>query len=510
MKYSISFVKFRFVTFWIISCIIMIIVFNAFEPMKGVSWRTNYDPIIWDGKATSFDEWGNASRYPDWFNDGNYPNAGFFYQQHKLGWQATSLTGNSTYYSEMFYFLAHDIEGEPEPSIFNMFRERNTNDWNSAEFEYQGIKVKCWIFGGEDQLVDTAWIKLTEGLENSSLIPEVGGYDLINDAESSFIVRFNDDPSTDVHWFPGNPQPGDPLWNWDDWYGCFGSYGFNNSFYTTGIDLRFGYEGENEVYEWVYMKGSSLIDSTEISWSILDPPKDTIIFKAPNWEIHLIPPGKPNPYEFSCIPCQNLVGNPGDTVEVNFYIRNDGFENDTYMGTVTSYLGWNIEPMLFSDTLLHSEWHILPFKVSLPPSYRSQTDTITMTINSLGSPGLTKSAGMLLSSQQSTEINDHRTPFIANYKILTCYPNPLNTFTKIMYSLERESFIQLRIFNLEGDEIITLLETKQNHGDHSIIWDGEDKLGNPVNDGIYLIQLNVKSKFENYSIGYKILTQLLH
>ncbi|MQY71972.1 hypothetical protein GH141_08605, partial [bacterium] len=389
----------------------------AFEPMRGYCPETPHDPTIWDGKATNWEEWAWAGRFPNWFNDGTYPNAGFFYHEHKHGWQAVSSSGHTAFYPGVVYFLAHDIEGEPPPSNLSMFRQRDSNDWNVAEYTFEGINVKAWVFGGDDAEVDTAWIKLSDGLQESHLIPEVGGNNLINDAEASFIVRVYDDPTTDVHWFPGNPEPGDPGWDWSEYYGVFGSYGFNNSFYTTGLDPRAGYEGDNEVYEWAFYWGHPgdefhpdpdtvflpqgpappVLDSLDILTVVIDPPKDTIVYIAPNWWIHFWPPIDWPPYEVNCMPSQDITADYRDTVEVNFYVRNMGLLPDTYSPTVTDTKGWDLPPVMLEIGLASEAWKIVPVEVGTPPEgflAGDVVDTVIMTLQSLNDPTVVRAGSL--------------------------------------------------------------------------------------------------------------------
>jgi hypothetical protein len=69
------------------------------------------------------------------------------------------------------------------------------------------------------------------------------------------------------------------------------------------------------------------------------------------------------------------------------------------------------------------------------------------------------------------------------------YPNPFNPFTTITYVLPKSSSVKMSIFDIQGKEIITLLDTKQEAGYHSITWDSKDKTGLTAPAGIYLYRL---------------------
>ena len=66
------------------------------------------------------------------------------------------------------------------------------------------------------------------------------------------------------------------------------------------------------------------------------------------------------------------------------------------------------------------------------------------------------------------------------------YPNPFNPTTTIEYGIPKASYVTLKIYNLLGQEIKTLVNEQINSGKHSVIWNGTDNNGNKVNSGIYI------------------------
>jgi flagellar hook assembly protein FlgD len=49
--------------------------------------------------------------------------------------------------------------------------------------------------------------------------------------------------------------------------------------------------------------------------------------------------------------------------------------------------------------------------------------------------------------------------------------------------------VELKIFDLIGQEIRTLVNERQETGYHSAVWDGRDNAGNQVASGIYLYRI---------------------
>jgi hypothetical protein len=59
----------------------------------------------------------------------------------------------------------------------------------------------------------------------------------------------------------------------------------------------------------------------------------------------------------------------------------------------------------------------------------------------------------------------------SKFKIV-CYPNPFSSFTTFKYSLEKESFVILRVFNSIGEEVASVFNGSQGKGEHLVMWDG--------------------------------------
>lgn len=77
-----------------------------------------------------------------------------------------------------------------------------------------------------------------------------------------------------------------------------------------------------------------------------------------------------------------------------------------------------------------------------------------------------------------------------NYTLLTNYPNPFNPETEISYMIESSGDVQLKIYDLMGREVTTLVNEYQMEGiSYSISWDGKNTKGADVPSGIYFTRL---------------------
>tara|TARA_Y100001980_G_C14542794_1_gene321274 strand:- start:1231 stop:2169 length:939 start_codon:yes stop_codon:yes gene_type:complete len=73
------------------------------------------------------------------------------------------------------------------------------------------------------------------------------------------------------------------------------------------------------------------------------------------------------------------------------------------------------------------------------------------------------------------------------------YPNPFNPSTQISFDIPNVEFINLRIFNLLGQDIKTLTSKVMNPGRYTFEWDGKDLLSNDVASGVYFYELRGES-----------------
>lgn len=76
--------------------------------------------------------------------------------------------------------------------------------------------------------------------------------------------------------------------------------------------------------------------------------------------------------------------------------------------------------------------------------------------------------------------------FPPNFDIEQNFPNPFNAKTAIRYSLPLASQVTLKIYNLLGQQVRTLVDAHQAAGYHTVQWDGRDDMGSVVVSGVYV------------------------
>ena len=73
------------------------------------------------------------------------------------------------------------------------------------------------------------------------------------------------------------------------------------------------------------------------------------------------------------------------------------------------------------------------------------------------------------------------------------YPNPFNPITTIKYEIPNDGKVLLVIYNLLGQEVITLINNEQWAGKYSVRWNGTNQFGNQVSTGTYFYFLKTQN-----------------
>ena len=81
-------------------------------------------------------------------------------------------------------------------------------------------------------------------------------------------------------------------------------------------------------------------------------------------------------------------------------------------------------------------------------------------------------------------------------QLYTNYPNPFNPTTNIAFDLTTTSHITLKVYNMLGQEVKTLINETRNAGHHLTVWDGTNNFGHRVTSGIYFYVLSTGETHE--------------
>lgn len=86
-------------------------------------------------------------------------------------------------------------------------------------------------------------------------------------------------------------------------------------------------------------------------------------------------------------------------------------------------------------------------------------------------------------------VDDGITGVPGTFELKQNYPNPFNPETQIRYEVGAKSQVTVRVFNLMGQLVATLVDAEQVNGRYTVTWRGTDDLGRAVASGVYFVKM---------------------
>jgi photosystem II stability/assembly factor-like uncharacterized protein len=87
-----------------------------------------------------------------------------------------------------------------------------------------------------------------------------------------------------------------------------------------------------------------------------------------------------------------------------------------------------------------------------------------------------------------TSVSQNGNEIPTSFKLFQNYPNPFNPSTSISFSLPKESFVSLRVYNILGELITTLVDGQRQPGEYHEVWNSQVR-----SSGVYICKLQVGS-----------------
>lgn len=87
-------------------------------------------------------------------------------------------------------------------------------------------------------------------------------------------------------------------------------------------------------------------------------------------------------------------------------------------------------------------------------------------------------------SNYLTSLDDHFENAPIDFQLSQNYPNPFNPTTTINYNLSKKALVELSVFNMLGQKLVTLVSGEQSAGNYDINWDAQSYAS-----GIYIYKL---------------------
>lgn len=101
--------------------------------------------------------------------------------------------------------------------------------------------------------------------------------------------------------------------------------------------------------------------------------------------------------------------------------------------------------------------------------------------------GIAVQTGSLAKSEAASNLQSVIVP--SQFLLAQNHPNPFNPSTRVRYEIPHAMSVRLKIYNLLGEEVRTLVETYQPAGQYEVAWDGRQNSGARATSGTYIYRL---------------------
>ncbi len=186
--------------------------------------------------------------------------------------------------------------------------------------------------------------------------------------------------------------------------------------------------------------------------------------------------------------------NASNPVTVRFYLGDPGSGGTPIVGTggETEVTTDNVVVSRGMQTV-HMDWQIPLDVPHLPKIYAViDPDDLVDEIHEYNNKGYR----VLVVSGDPTGIldghDDGQLP--ESFSLHDAYPNPFNPGTTIEYALRQPTEVNLSIYNVLGQRVVTLQDGVKSAGRHLAVWNGQDDRDQPVASGVYLYRLTARGQ----------------
>jgi hypothetical protein len=179
----------------------------------------------------------------------------------------------------------------------------------------------------------------------------------------------------------------------------------------------------------------------------------------------------------------------------------------TWYSDFSSFSPGRLDFMIYSDSVIESLQQFILFTASLPPDTLSAYGLMAEDATS-ASDHLPVVGDFVVQNSLGSETQANAVP--QSFELERNYPNPFNPETNIGFRLPAGvsqagisdgstslttgfGFVELKIYDIMGREVKTLVKDQLAPGSYEVQWDGQDDAGEAVASGIYIYRLKISS-----------------
>ncbi len=204
---------------------------------------------------------------------------------------------------------------------------------------------------------------------------------------------------------------------------------------------------------------------------------------------------------------------PETATGIDFILQDSTTSTSSIAGTVTATEGMNGDIHLFSLGLSLTPYHhqVLaePGSFSfdelrmgrfLVGGFMDVNDNgtfdigepfdITESLVEISKGNMVENVTLVLGTELPTKVAALEQPFApGEFRLGQNYPNPFNPTTHFQYQVPESGKVTIKVYNMLGHEVKTLVNAEQPAGIYDVTWNGTDNSGNEVTSGVYLYSI---------------------
>lgn len=199
-----------------------------------------------------------------------------------------------------------------------------------------------------------------------------------------------------------------------------------------------------------------------------------------------------NDYGYGLVSAVRAINYPNIKLENSIYTLNKTFINKTIVDPSSVQIHYSINESDFASSILNYDGTL---KYSFDINTVGEGDSIEFyfTYNNNGTEAREPSNTNYLLRVENlsiTTIKDINNNVIPNeFELSQNYPNPFNPNTFIKYNIPQKSFVSLKIYDMLGREIKSLVNSEKEPSSYSVEWNGTNNFGERVASGAYVYQI---------------------
>jgi hypothetical protein len=240
---------------------------------------------------------------------------------------------------------------------------------------------------------------------------------------------------------------------------------------TTWTVVDYNVAAGEHTFLWKYVKDGAVSDGSDCGWI------DNIIFPSINFASGSMINISVNAIDFDEV-------SVNEEVTSTFTITNTG--STELSGTFNLPQDVTIEPANVSISAGQYQGYVVTFT---PQTEGSYNEVIEVNTNA----GNNESVEIAVTAEVVTVSNDN----VITYedKVYGNYPNPFNPTTSVKFSVKADNTpVEVKIYNIKGELVKTVLKENVNTGLHDVKWHGKDSSNKQVGSGVYFYSVKIAEK----------------